>query len=101
MVIERLGIVLAIAVGGLAGCALIPPNPDCRIDGRCDVVLGAAQRVVSFDDAHVLVLQGRGLAFHAEVHVCYGDGRYVLLDVLGDSLEAAIRDQGWDRPPCR
>ncbi len=99
--LQRPVLALAISVGLLAGCALVPPSPDCRIGARCDAVLEAARQVVSFSDARVVVLWGRGLGFNAEVHVCYGDGRYVLVDVLGDDLGAAIRGQPWDTAPCR
>ena len=99
--LKRLGLALTIPVAVLAGCAIVRPNPDCGLGARCDAVLAAARQVVSFNDARVIVSQGRGLGFHAEVHVCYGDGRYVLVDVLGDDLTAGIRDQPWDNPPCR
>lgn len=99
--VSRLGLILAIWAGLFAGCALVQPNPDCRLDARCEAVLGAAREVVSFDDARVIVLPGRGRVFHAEVHVCYGDGRYVLVDVMGDDLNAGTRAQPWERPRCR
>ena len=97
----RTALALVIAAGLLGACNLVGPNPDCRLAEGCDAVLIAARRVVSFDNARVVVLYGRGLAFHAEVHVCYTDGRYVLVDVLGDDLGAGIRDQPWDSAPCR
>ena len=100
-IVVRAGLALAISAGLVGGCNLVRPNPDCRLAEGCDAVLGAARQVVSFDNARVVVLYGRGLAFHAEVHVCYADGRYVLVDILGDDLGAAIRDQPWDSAPCR
>jgi hypothetical protein len=100
-VVKQLALALTISAGMLSGCGLVHPNPDCRLAEPCDAVLGAARSVVSFDGARVVVLWGRGLGFHAEVHVCYADGSYVLVDVLGDDLNAAIRDQPWDSAPCR
>jgi hypothetical protein len=76
-------------------------NPDCRMNVRCEAVLAAAQSVVSFDNARVVVIGGRGRVFHAEVHVCYADGRDALVDVMGEDLKAVIRDTAWDSPPCR
>ena len=63
-------------------------------------VLGAAAMVVSLDQTRVLVDYGRGLGFHAEVHVCYPDGRYVLVDVMGDALVAGLRAEPWPSAPC-
>jgi hypothetical protein len=100
-VLKQLGLALAISAGLLAGCSLVQPDPDCRLAARCDAVRVAARQVVPFDNARVVVLEGRGLGFHAEVHVCYADGRYVLVDVVGDDLGAAIREQPWDTAPCR
>ncbi len=100
-VLKRLALALTFSAGVLSGCGLVRPNPDCRLAESCDAVLRAARSVVSFDSARVVVLQGRGLGFHAEVHVCYADGRYVLVDVLVDTLKAATRDEPWDSAPCR
>ena len=104
-VIWRLLIVAALIAVIVGGCSAAQPNPDCRIDERCDAVLAAARSVASFDEARVVVIWGRGLGFHAEVHVCYADGRNALVDVMGDgvnpALKAGLRDPAWDRPPCR
>jgi len=74
------------------------------LDERCDAVLAAARSVVSYDNARVVVIWGRGLGFHAEVHVCYSDGRNALVNVVSDDLhpdlKAGVRDTAWDRPPC-
>jgi hypothetical protein len=78
-----------------------PAHVDCQIAGGCDGVLAAAAKVVSLDQARVLVGSGRGLGFHAEVHVCYADGRYVLIDVMGDALNASVRAEPWPSAPCR
>jgi hypothetical protein len=97
--------ILAVMAVVLAGCSTIQPNPDCRINERCDAVLAAAQSVVSYDNARVVVIWGRGSGFHAEVHVCYADGRNALVDVMGDdrrpNLKAGVRGTVWDTPPCR
>lgn len=85
----------------VTGCSSVRPDVDCRINKRCDAVLAAAQSVTPIDQARVVVIWGRGFGFHAEVHVCYGDGRNVLVDVMGDDLKAAVRDTSWESPPCR
>lgn len=96
--------ILAVMVVILGGCSA-QPNPDCRIDERCHAVLAAALSVVSYDNARVVVIWGRGVGFHAEVHVCYADGRNELVDVMSDDLHpdlnAGVRDTAWDSPPCR
>jgi len=101
----RRPVVVALIAAALGGCSAVQPNPDCRINERCDAVLAAARSVASFDGARVVVIRGRGRGFHAEVHVCHADGRNTLVDVMGDgvhpALEAGLRDAAWDNPPCR
>jgi hypothetical protein len=53
---------------------------------------------------------GRGLRiWHAEVHACWNDGAYRLIDVIGpidnmqptiDEVMASVREPPWDDPPC-
>jgi hypothetical protein len=104
---RRLPVVVALIAAGVSGCSLLQPNPDCRINEQCDAVLAAARSAASFDGARVVVTWGRarGTAFHAEVHVCYSDGRNVLVDVMSQdghpALRAGVRDTPWVNPPCR
>jgi hypothetical protein len=104
-VIWRLLIGAALIAAMVGGCSVVQPNPECRISERCDAVLAAARSVASLDGARVVVLWGRGQGFHAEVHVCYADGRNALVDVMGDgvnpTLKAGLREATWDKPPCR
>jgi hypothetical protein len=97
----RRPVALTLTAAILAGCSIVQPNPDCGIGERCDAVLSAARSIVPFDGARVVVVWGRGPVFHAEVHVCYSDGRNALVDVMGDDLNAGLRDTTWDSPPCR
>jgi hypothetical protein len=96
-----LPVALTLTATLFGGCSIVEPNPDCRITERCDAVLAAARSVASFDGGRVVVIWGRGPGFHAEVHVCYSDGRNTLVDVMGDDLKARVRDTAWDSPPCR
>lgn len=101
-------LLLITALLTVGACSPTAPSPsaalalsDCHLAGGCDAVLAAARQVASLDGARVVVLQGRGLGFHAEVHVCYANGSYVLVDVMGDDMKAAVRQHSWDNPPCR
>jgi hypothetical protein len=76
---------------------------------ECDAALAAFTELFSLGDrslANVVVGIGRGLRWHAEVHACWNDGGYVLVDVVGDpaaptdSLASSVRSNGWDDPPC-
>jgi hypothetical protein len=98
---RRLLAVVVLVTATLGGCSMVESNPDCRLNERCEAVLAAARTVVSFNDARVVVIPGRGPTFHAEVHVCYSDGTSALVDVMGEDLAAALRDATWERPPCR
>ena len=49
----------------------------------------------------LVVTVDRGPVLHVDVHACYPDGRYVLVDVVGDDLVASVRADGWENPPCR
>lgn len=75
---------------------------------RCAAVVAAAQAVLPKMAGTLVVFPGRapGKAFRAEVHACYPDGRYLLVDIFqgtmaGSPLIASIRDVPWDVPPCR
>lgn len=72
---------------------------ECRVD-RCDEVLAAASRVIPPANSRWVVIWGRGLDFHAEVHACYDNGQYFLVDVNG-LMRAGLRDEPWSDPPCR
>jgi hypothetical protein len=63
--------------------------------------VNAARSVASLDDARLVVTVDRGPVLHVDVHACYPDGRYVLVDVVGDDLVASVRADGWENPPCR
>jgi hypothetical protein len=88
-------------------------NVVCHVAAEdCELAIDAATAVL--EDATelrtILVGPGRGLRiWHAEVHACWNDGRYQLIDVLGridvvnpslDDVTASVRDQPWDDPPC-
>jgi predicted small secreted protein len=84
------------------------PGADCRVSDGCDEALDAAADVIQGEatqsSVDVVVVPGRGPGvFHAEVHVCVGDGDYVLIDVVGPdktNVEATRRLEGWSDPPC-
>jgi hypothetical protein len=99
--LRRVMLAVALLTVSMAGCALVHPAIDCRLDHDCAAVLGATRTVVSLDAAHVVVIWGRGRDFHAESHVCYANGRYVLVDVMGDAFRPSIREEGWSEPACR
>ena len=101
-------LVLIVLLVGVGACSTTEPptshpaQVNCAIGEGCDGVLAAAAKVVSLDQTRVVDGYGRGLrTFHAEVHVCYPDGRYVLVDVMGDALDASLRAEPWPSPPCR
>jgi hypothetical protein len=91
----------------IAGCASTPtPTPaiECHLEGGCDGVAAVAWQVLPPGAARTVIIQGRGLSLHAEVHACYPDGGYVLVDVMGPEqgpVDASIRSHGWSDPPCR
>jgi len=103
----RLTVLLIVLLVGVGACSMtepptsLPSQVNCGIGEGCDGVLAAAATVVSLDQTRVLVDYGRGRGFHAEVHVCYPDGRYVLVDVIGDALNASVRAEPWPSAPCR
>lgn len=82
----------------------------CGLPGEeCDAALTAFGELFEVDDPGLAMLAiriGRGLRWHAEVHACWLDGRYVLVDVRGDANRptddpiASVRPEGWDDPPC-
>jgi hypothetical protein len=82
-------------------CALAPPE--------CDAATAAFRELFDLGDpdlSMVAIGPGRGLAWHAEVHACWDDGRYVLVDVFGDrdnpreNPSATQRANGLANPPC-
>jgi hypothetical protein len=88
-------------------------NVDCHVStADCDLAIGAASRLLQEGDSsplHVVVTSGRGLVWHAEVHACWDDGQYLLIDVIGsvgvdrptsDEVAATVRQDAWDDPPC-
>lgn len=103
----RLNLLLITLPFGVGACSTTeaptshPAQVNCQLAGGCDGVLAAAAKVVSLDQTRVFVDSGRGLGFHVEVHVCYPDGRYVLIDVIGDALKAGVRAEPWPSAPCR
>jgi hypothetical protein len=79
----------------------------------CDLALAAAGPPLyegQADPRSILVGWGRGLrVWHAEVHACWGDGRYILIDVIGPlgaeppaigEVSVSVRQDAWDNPPC-
>jgi hypothetical protein len=89
-------------------------NVDCGLPASdCNMALGVGSQVLRDQHADpdlVRVTWGRGLrVWHAELHACWDDGRYILVDVLGpvdaippqaSDLSVSIRENGWDNPPC-
>lgn len=88
-------------------------NVACDLrEQECELALGAAAPLL-YDDTdrpQVVVGPGRGLrVWHTEVHACWTDGRYLLIDVIGpggeqlpaiDELTVTIRDAPSNDPPC-
>lgn len=103
----RLTLLLITLLFSVGACSTTEPprshlaQVNCQIAEGCDGVLAAAANVVSLAQTRVFVDYGRGLGFHGEVHVCYPDGRYVLIDVMGDALKASVRAEPWPSAPCR
>ena len=81
---------------------------ECSIPvADCDTALNAAGELIArnLDSnlVHVTVNWGRGLAWHVEVHACFENGDYRLVDVGkadGGQATASFRDQARDDPPC-
>jgi len=97
-----LGLILVVC-----GCASPLPIIRCDLEAGCPQVVAAAESVLPSGAEALVVNPGRGgKAFHAEVHACYADGRYFLVDIFqgnlaGSPLTASIREVPWDTPPCR
>ena len=91
----------------LSGCSILTPVVvDCQLEARCAEVVTVASRVLPPGAERITVNVGRARfeAFHAEVHACYRDGGYVLVDVVSTGqrpLGASIRTDPWLNPPCR
>ena len=85
-----------------------PSIVDCPLPAAdCDTALNAAGELIAenLDSSlvHVVVSWGRGLAWHAEVHACFENGDYRLIDVFksdGGQGIGSFREQPWDDPPC-
>ena len=90
----------------VSGCTLLIPDVECSVPARCSEVVAQANQVLPPGPERIVVTVGRappGL-LHGEVHACYGDGRYILVDVIGSeqgALEASIRSDPPLDPPCR
>lgn len=96
----------------VAACRSAPsPSPEpvptqaveCHLNPSelCGHVLAAARAVAPLAGARLVIVIDRGPVFHADVHACYPDGRYILVDVVGDGFKASVRPEGWESPPCR
>lgn len=99
-------------------CGITSSDPaghvECSLPAaECNLALGAAGPLLhelTVAPNNVVVGWGRGLrVWHAEVHACWDDGQYALVDVLGpvdafppkrDDLAVSIREGAEDNPPC-
>lgn len=113
----RVSIVLEVMEGPVPSGA-ITATPDgvtevhCRLSSaECDLALSSLQLLIEerADPRSVVVGWGRGLAWHAEVHACWEDGQYVLIDVVGPGDEVppdradltwSVRENPWEVAPC-
>ncbi len=114
----------------VGACSVTPPSPSaptvapspsihCRIPADdCRRALLSATALLERESlgtpTRIVVLGGRARTFHGEVHACFADGGYVLIDAIGpiaaagtldpvnsDVLkEASVRADPWDDPPC-
>lgn len=88
----------------LSGCTNPPPTIDCQLATDCETVAAAARQVLPAGEATWVIVAGRGApgVLHAEVHACYPDGRYLVVDVFdGTGVQASLRNQTGSDPPCR
>jgi hypothetical protein len=92
----------------LSACSTALPDVRCGLEQGCTQVVAAAEEVLPSSAESLVVNEGRGRgkALHAEVHACFADGRYLLVDVFqgnlaGSPLTASIRATPWEVPPCR
>ena len=86
------------------GCAMPRPTVQCQLDLACDAVVEAASSLLPAGEATWVITPGRSPAgsTHAEVHACYPDGRYLLIDVFeGIASGASVRTRNLPDPPCR
>jgi hypothetical protein len=101
----RLAILFTLLLG-VGACSTTEPSSSaiarlwCEISEDCEEVLAAAAKVVSLDESRIFVAYGEGQEFHAEVHICHRDGRYILVDVTGDDLTASVRAEPRSVAPC-
>ena len=100
---------LMLSVSACQPAASPSPEPvptqaaECHLNSSelCGHVLAAARSVAALEGARLVIVIDRGPVFHADVHACYPDGRYILVDVVGDDFNASVRPEGWENPPCR
>jgi hypothetical protein len=90
----------------VSGCTLLIPDVDCNLPARCSEVVTQGNQVLPRGAERIVVTVGRAPSgvFHAEVHACYRDGRYSLVDVIGSeqgALDPSIRSDPPLDPPCR
>jgi hypothetical protein len=75
------------ACGVISSDSNPPPSIECRMSAEdCDKALQAIVGVTDLRDPElqtVVVSGGTARTWHAEVHVCWSDGRYQLYDVMG------------------
>ena len=86
----------------LAGCA--GPTIECGLADGCEEAAAAAARLLPEGDARWLIVEGGAPfpGFHAEIHACYPDGRYLIVDVTDrEGREASLRPDVAGDPPCR
>jgi hypothetical protein len=105
----------------VAACSAPPPSPsplvstavDCGLGTAddCDAALRGAsayfRREGTGDPTRIVVVAGRARTWHAEIHACFADGRYLLLDEIEPAFmpaehtpTATLRADGWPNPPC-
>ena len=104
MSVRRAGVAASVvaAVVVLGGCA--DPTIECGLADGCEEAAAAAARLLPAGDAMWLILEGGAPfpGFHAEVHACYPDGRYLIVDVTDrEGRQASIRPDASGDPPCR
>jgi hypothetical protein len=113
---------LLIASLSLGACSTPSPSPvapsptpgtqvDCLVhpSSFCDTSLASAIPLLRREHAgaadRIVVNVGRSsLLNHAEVHACYADSQYLLIDVFwghGEQPDASVRTVPWEDPPCR
>lgn len=91
----------------LGACSLLQHTVvDCQYEDRCRQSVQLARSLLPAGAQRITVTAGRSPpgVYHAEVHACYQDGRYLLVDVLDDDrglAHASIRAGPLPDPACR